>query len=155
MMAQILQQVVKDKNTLVKAVIQILRNASKEEGNQAQLTSLEQEKAAIQQKKERLLEMSLNETISMEEFKQWNDQYNTQLQKLQTQEAMLQEESQKKRLTSQNLAKIKRALEEELSFQGERNHALVGKISDRIVVKKKSTQEVIWLDVQLRNGIFC
>ena len=149
-MAQILQQVIKDKNTLVKTVIQILRNASKEEGNQAQLTSLEQEKAAIQQKKERLLEMSLNETISMEEFKQWNDQYNTQLQKLQTQEAMLQEEAKKKRLTSQNLAKIKKALEEELSFQGEGNNTLVGKILDRIVVKKRSTEEMVLLDIYLK-----
>lgn len=152
MMAQILQQVIKDKNTLVKTVIQILRNASKEEGNQAQLTSLEQEKAVIQQKKERLLEMSLNETISMEEFKQWNDQYNTQLQKLQTQEAILQEEAKKKRLTSQNLAKIKKALEEELSFQGEGNNTLVGKILDRIVVKKRSTEKVVLLDIYLKIG---
>ena len=57
-----------------------------------------------------------------------------------------------KRLTSQNLAKIKKALEEELSFQGEGNNTLVGKILDRIVVKKRSTEEMVLLDIYLKIG---
>ena len=152
LMASVLSQVLWDREAIVNTVLQVLQAAGKKEDSQTRRNCLTQEKALLQQKKERLLEMNLNGTISLEEFKQWNDQCNAQLQTLLSQEAALQEEEPRKGLTSQNLGEIKKALEEELSFQGRENHGLVGKLLKRIVVKQESTPEAVRLEISLNTG---
>ena len=51
-----------------------------------------------------------------------------------------------------NEAEIWRALDRELSFEGEPNPALLTTILEKIVVKKGSTKEEIHLDIYLKLG---
>ena len=51
-----------------------------------------------------------------------------------------------------DLAEIRRCLEQELSFDGEPNEALLTTILEKIVVKKGSTREEIHLDIFLKLG---
>ena len=96
--------------------------------------------------------MSIAGAITVEEFKSRNDGFNEQLQKQQEQIAFLQEEAQKSAISTQQLDKIKTALERELSFESRVNSELVTTILDHIVAKRGSTKEEVHLDIYLKFG---
>lgn len=113
---------------------------------------MEEELSAIQAKKDRLLEMSIEGVISMVEFKQRNDGFNQQIKVLEQKRTTLQLEAEKGQRTAAQLDEIRTALEEELDFRNGVNSALVTTILDKIAVKKGSTKEVLHLDICLKFG---
>ena len=113
---------------------------------------MEEELSAIQAKKDRLLEISIEGVISMAEFKQRNDGFNQQIKVLEEKRTTLQLEAEKGQRTAAQLEEIRTALEEELDFRNGVNSALVTTILDKITVKKGSTKEVLHLDIRLKFG---
>ena len=151
-MAQIFDQLVQNKQAIIDAAVGIIQSVPGDHDYERDLLRMEEEMSAIQAKKDRLLEMSIAGAITVEEFKSRNDGFNAQLQKQQAQIASLQEEAKKSTISTQQLDKIKAALERELSFEGGINSALVTTILDHIVVKKGSTKEAVRLDINLKFG---
>lgn len=113
---------------------------------------MEEDLSALQTKKDRLLEMSIEGVITMAEFKQRNDGFNQQAKALEEKRTALQAEAEKGQQTAAQLEEIRSVLEQELSFQNGVNSALVTTILDKIVVKKGSTREVLRLDIYLKFG---
>ena len=64
----------------------------------------------------------------------------------------LQAEEEKSRCSKEQLAAIKAAVEQELSFSSGINSSLVTTILDHIVVRRESTKENICLDIHLKFG---
>ncbi len=151
-MADIFNQLARNKQAIIDAVLAVLQAVPDEHDYAQDLRRMEEELSAIQAKKDRLLEMSIEGVITMAEFKQRNDGFNQQVQTLEEKRTALQLEAEKGRRTTGQLEGIRIALEEELSFQKNINSALVITILDKITVKKCSTREVLHLDIYLKFG---
>ena len=151
-MAQIFDQLAQDKSAIVDAVMKVIQAVPNEHDYRQDVKRVEAEQDAIQAKKDRLLEMSIEGALSTAEFKQRNDVFNDQLHELERQLESLQAEEEKSQISAEQMGTIKTALEEELSFQNGINSALVTTILDHIVVKKGSTKKEVHLDIYLKFG---
>ena len=96
---------------------------------------------AIHAKKDRLLELSMADALTVSEFKKRNEAFNQQLRSLETQLATIQIEEQRQKESSLDMDKIRQALERELSFEDGINSELVATILEKVVVKRESTKE--------------
>lgn len=152
MMAGIFDQLAQDRQAIVDAVVTVLQSVPDEHDYTQEIRHIEEELSAIQAKKDRLLEMSIEGVISMTEFKQRNDGFNEQMTILEGRRAALRAEAEKDRRTPAQLEEIRAALEQELSFSNSINSALVTTILDKVVVKKGTTKEELHLDIHLKSG---
>lgn len=151
-MADIFNQLAQNKEAIIDAVVAVLQSVPDEHDYTQDIRRIEEELSSLRAKKDRLLEMSIEDAISTAEFKQRNDGFNQQAQALEERLEALQAEAEKGRRTAEQLEEIRAALERELSFQNGINSALVTTILDKIVVKKDSTKERIHLDIHLKFG---
>ncbi|WP_297980301.1 recombinase family protein [uncultured Oscillibacter sp.] len=151
-MADIFNQLARNKQAIIDAVVTVLQSVPDEHDYAQDLRRVEEDLSAIQAKKDRLLEMSIEGAITMAEFKGRNDGFNEQIKTLEEKRSAIQAESEKGRRTAARLEEIRSVLDRELSFQNGINSALVATILDHIVVKKCSTREVLHLDIHLKFG---
>ena len=151
-MAQIFDQLARDKSAIVDAVMKVIQAVPNEHDYRQDAGRIEAELSAIYAKKDRLLEMSIEGALSTAEFKHRNDAFNQQIHELERQMELLKAEEEKSQISVEQLGKIRAALEAELSFQNGVNSALVATILDHIVVKKGSTKEEVHLDIYLKFG---
>ena len=151
-MADIFNQLTQNKQAIIDAVVTVLQSVPDEHDYAQDIRRIEADLSAVQAKKDRLLEMSIEDVISTAEFKQRNDGFNQQAQALEERLEALRAEAEKGQRTTAQLGEIRAALERELSFQNGVNSALVTTILDKIVVKKTSTREEIHLDIHLKSG---
>lgn len=151
-MAHIFTQLAQNKQAIIDALIKVIQSVPDEHDYVQDAQHIQEDIAAIQAKKDRLLEMSIEGIISMAEFKQRNDGFNEQIEMLKSRLTILQIEAEKGRKITEQLGAIRADLEQELSFQNGINSALVTTILDHIVVKKGSTKEEIHLDIHLKFG---
>ncbi len=151
-MADIFDQLARNKQAIIDAVVTVLQSVPDEHDYAQDLRRIEEELSAIQAKKDRLLEMSIEGVISTAEFKQRNDGFNEQIKTLEEKLSVIQMESEKGKQTTAQLGEIRTALEQELAFQNGIDSALVTTILDHIVVKKSSTKEVLHLNIHLKFG---
>ena len=154
-MADIFDQLVQNKQAIIDAVVTVLQSVPDEHDYAQDIRHIEEDLSAIQAKKDRLLEMSIEGVISTAEFKQRNDGFNEQAKVLEERLAVLQSEAEKGQQTTAQLQEIRSALEEELTFQNSVNSVLVTTILDKIEVKKGSTKEELHLDIYLKFGGPC
>lgn len=154
-MASIFNQLAQNKPAIIDALVKVIQSVPDEHDYIQDAQRVQEDIAAIQSKKDRLLEMSIEGIISMAEFKQRNDGFNQQVEALEDRLTALQAEAEKGQKAAEQLGEIRSALEQELSFQNDINSALVTTILDHIVVKKSSTKEEIHLDIHLKFGDPC
>ena len=151
-MAQIFDQLAQNKQAMIDAVVTILQSIPDEHDYAQDIRHIEEDLSAIQAKKDRLLEMSIQGVITLAEFKLRIFGFNQQAQALEERLEALRAEAEKGQRTTAQLEEIRTALEQELSFKNGVNSALVTTILDKIVVKKASTKEEIHLDIHLKFG---
>ena len=151
-MARIFNQLAQNKKAIVDAVLKVIQSVPDEHDYQRDIQRLEDEASAINAKKDHLLEMSMAEAITIQEFKRRNDTFNDQLKVLEEQIEALRLDETKSRRPVEQLNEIRAALEAELTFRNGVNSALVTTILDHIVVKKESTRQEIYLDIHLKFG---
>ena len=100
MMAGIFDQLAQDRQAIVEAVVTVLQSVPDEHDYTQEIRHIEEELSAIQAKKDRLLEMSIEGVISMAEFKQRNDGFNEQMTILEGRRAALRAEAEEDRWRS-------------------------------------------------------
>ena len=151
-MADIFTQAIKDKNTIIESLLAILHSIPQEVDYTAVKRRMEDEMAAIGGKKDHLLELSIAGAMTMAEFKSRNETFNQQLQTLETQLATICIEEKKQKNAAPDFARIRTALDKELSFAEGINSHLVATVLEKAIVKKESTKEEIHLDIFLKFG---
>ena len=77
-MSHIFNQLIQNKQAIVDTLIHVLQSVSREHLYEQDITYMEETLSAIHKKKDRLLEMSIDGILSMEEFKIRNDTFNEQ-----------------------------------------------------------------------------
>ena len=151
-MAGIFDHLVKNRQAVIDAIVTVLQAVPDELDYTQDIRRIEEDLSSLQAKKDRLLEMSIEGIITTTEFKQRNDGFNQQARVLEERLEALRTEMDKGRRTAAQLEEIQSVLQQELSFQNGVNSALVTTILDKIVVKKGSTKEVVYLDIYLKFG---
>ena len=151
-LAEIFTQMVKDRNIIIDSLLAVLQSVPQEVDYSKAAARVEDEMAALNAKKDRLLELNLDGAISNTEFKTRNDGFNHQLQTLEAQLATIRAEERRQKESALDTDQIRRALEKELSFENGINSNLVSTILDRVIVKKESTKQEIRLDIFLKLG---
>ena len=150
-MADIFSRVMKNKETIIESLLAILKGIPREADYSKRRQQAEDEAAAIRAKKDRLLELSMAEALTVAEFKSRNEAFNRRLRALEAQLASICAE-EKQQASAMDTEKIRQALDRELSFADGINAALVAAILEKAVVKKESTKEEIHLDIFLKLG---
>ncbi|MBU5627676.1 recombinase family protein [Oscillibacter sp. MSJ-2] len=151
-MAHIFDQLAQNKQAIVDAVVKVIQSVPDEHDYGRDVLRIEEDLSAIHAKKDRLLEMSMAEAITINEFKRRNDGFNEQIRGLEERLELLKAEEQKSKRSVEQLDKIKAALEQDLSFENGIHSELVTTILDHIVVKTGSTREEVHLDIHLKFG---
>lgn len=154
-MAHIFDRLVRNKQTIVDAVMTLIRSVPDGHDYARDALRIGEDLSSIHAKKDRLLELSIAEAITTEEFKRRNDGFNQQIARLKQRLEALRAEEQKSKRPAEHLEQIRAALERELSFAGSVNSELVTTILDHIVVRKDSRKELLHLDIHLKSGDPC
>lgn len=151
-MARIFAGLLKDRETIIEALLTVLQKAPREVDYGKAKRRVEEEMSQLNAKKDRLLELSIAGALSVTEFKHRNDGFNAQLQTLEAQLTTIQAEEEKSRGEEMDVAEIRRALDRELTFAEGINSALVAAILDKMIMKQGSVKEEIRLDIYLKPG---
>ncbi len=151
-LAEIFRRMMRDRDAVIDSLLAVLQRVPGAVDYPKAAARVEEEMAAVNMKKDRLLELNLDGAISNAEFKSRNDGFNLQLQTLETRLATIRAEERRQKESTPDAEKIRRALERELSFENGINSRLAATILDKVIVRKESTKNAIHLDIHLKLG---
>lgn len=151
-LSDIFKELVRDKEKIIDSLVTVLTNIPKEVDFGKLRCQVENEMEDLERKKNRLLDLSIAGALTVEEFKERNDAFNAQILECQGKLTAIRQEEESRSSEELDIPAIRRALDEALSFTGEIDTALVATILDKVVVKKESTKDNIYLDIFLKLG---
>lgn len=105
---------------------------------------------SILKRKDKLLDLSIEERISGEEFSQRNDRFNEEIAKLRLRLEELEEEKRKNQATLQSIDVLRQAITEELSFADGFSVGVVDAFLDRVVVHPQTEKNTVQVSVYLK-----
>ena len=151
-LSDIFKELVRDKEKIIDSLVTVLTNIPKEVDFGKLRCQVENEMDDLERKKNRLLDLSIAGALTVEEFKERNDAFNAQIQECQGKLTAIRQEEENQTSEELDIPAIRRALDEALRFTGGIDTALVATILDKVVVKKESTKDTIYLDIFLKLG---
>ncbi len=151
-MARIFSDMCVNKELIISTFMTLIKSVPDEHDYSRDILRLEEDLAAVNAKKDRLLEMSMAEAITIAEFKKRNDGFNKDIQKIEEKLEALRLEEGKSRRTADDFNKIRAVLENELSFRNGIDSELASTVLDRVIVKKDSEKSNVHLEIHLKLG---
>ena len=151
-LSDIFKELVRDKEKIIDSLVTVLTNIPKEVDYGKLRCQVENEMEDLGRKKNRLLDLSIAGALTVEEFKERNDAFNVQILECHGKLTTIRQEEENQSSEELDIPAIRRALDEALRFTGETDTALVATILDKVVVKKESTKDNIYLDIFLKLG---
>lgn len=151
-LADLFQKTIKNKEKIIRLVLNSIADTAQKVDNSAQIGRLEAQLKQVDEKKDKLLELSMENAITIHEFKQRNGRFNEQIAVFEKQLIILRQQEQQSKITSIEPAVLETALWEELNFTNGVNSEVAAAILDHIVVLKESSNKQIYLEIYLRLG---
>ena len=151
-LSDIFKELVRDKEKIIDSLVTVLTNIPKEVDYGKLRCQVENEMDDLERKKNRLLDLSIAGALTVEEFKERNDAFNAQILECQGKLTAIRQEEENRTSEELDIPAIRQALDQALSFTGDIDTALVATILDRVVVKRESTKDNIYLDIFLKLG---
>ena len=151
-LSEIFRELVWDKQKIIDSLVTVLTNIPKEVDYGKLRCQVENEMDDLERKKNRLLDLSIAGALTVEEFKERNDSFNAQIAECQGKLAPIRQEAESRTSEALDIPAIRQALDEALRFTGEIDTALVATILEKVVVKRESTRDDIYLDIFLKPG---
>jgi len=151
-LAEVFQKVYKSKDKIIRFVIDSIADAAHKVDNSVQIGHIEAQIKQLEDKKDKLLDLSVEGAITIKEFKERNNRFNSQISALGEQLLALRQQEQQSKITEVDPALLEKALWEELNFTNGISSEVVAAILDHIVVREESNDKQIYLEVYLRLG---
>lgn len=151
-LAEQFQKLVKHQRQIIRMVLDSVTNTQKKEDHSKEIARLQAQIQQLENKKEKLLELSMAEAITMQEFKKRNSRFNEQITTLQTQTISLQQQEQQKQIAATDTAALEKALWVDLNCKEPIQSEVVATILDHAVVCEDSDDKHIHLELYLRLG---
>ena len=146
------QKLVKNQKQIVRLVMDSVSSVQQKRDYSGQITQLNTQISQLEGKKDKLLELSIANAITIQEFKKRNNRFNEQIADMQEQMISLQKLEENGSAAGVDLSAIEKALWQELSFQDTVSTEVVAAILDHVVVCEGSTKQKIDLELYLRLG---
>ena len=146
------QKLVKNQKQIVRLVLDSVSSVQQKRDYSGQITQLNTQISQLEKKKDKLLELSIANAITIQEFKKRNNRFNEQIADMQEQMISLQKLEENGSAAGVDLSAIEKALWQELSFQDTISTEVVAAILDHVVVCEGSTKRRIDLELYLRLG---
>ena len=137
-MADIFNDLYADKSRLVAQTLELIQSIEPPKED------FSREIVLLRRKKEKLLELSLDDIITKQEFQRRNNELNTQLAAFETRE--------EKATQGLDMPRIRALLEQELLLQKPINSGLAASIVDKIIVHNTGDRQRAKLDIHLKMG---
>ena len=151
-LSDIFKELVRDKEKIIESLVTVLTNIPKEVDYGKLRCQVENEMDDLERKKNRLLDLSIAGALTVEEFKERNDAFNAQILECQGKLTAIRQEEESRSSEELDIPAIRQALDRALSFTGDIDTALVATILDRVIVKRESTKDNIYLEIFLKLG---
>ena len=146
------QKLVKNQKQIIRLVLDSISGVQQKRDYSGQITQLEAQIAQLEGKKDKLLELSIANAITIQEFKKRNNRFNEQIADMQEQMISLQKLEENGQTASVDLSIIEKALWQELAFKDTISTEVVAAILDHVIVCEGSTNQQINLELYLRLG---
>ena len=146
------QKLVKNQKQIIRLVLDSISGVQQKRDYSGQITQLEAQIAQLEGKKDKLLELSIANAITIQEFKKRNNRFNEQIADMQEQMISLQKLEENGQTASVDLSMIEKALWQELAFKDTISTEVVAAILDHVIVCEGSTNQQINLELYLRLG---
>ena len=151
-LADLFQKVVTEKKQIIRLVLDSVGESACGVDYSAQIGRIEVQISQIEEKKDKLLELSMADAITLQEFKERNGRFNRQISALEEQRMTLCQQEQMQKSTEVDHKLLEKALWEELDFTNGIQSEVVATILDHIVVLEQSDDQQIYLEIYLRLG---
>ena len=148
-LAKVFERVTDEKSSAMQEYIRELKDFAEQQDHSAELETLEGQISALADKKEKLLELTLDGALSNAEFKKRNEQYNEKIKDLEERCSGLKNAGRDLAERIRRVEKLSKTIEQQWNancgFSREMSRALV----DHIVVDADETNTKIYLDIVL------
>ena len=151
-MADLFQKMITNQKEIVQLVLRSISESERKVDYSAQIEHLRGQVQQLSVKKEKLLELSVADAITLQEFKVCNNRLNDQISDLERQIKVLQQQEEENGLTKVDPKVLEKALWEELQFEESVHSEVVASILERVVVCEGSNDKEIHLEIYLRLG---
>lgn len=151
-LADLFEKVVTEKKQIVRLVLDSVAETACGGDSSVRIGRIEVQIHEIEEKKDKLLELSMADAITLQEFKERNGRFNRQISALEEQRLALRRREQMQKSAEVDPKLLEKALWEELNFTNGVHSEVVAAILDHIVVSEQSDDKQIYLEIYLRLG---
>ncbi|MCK9443148.1 MAG: recombinase family protein [Tissierellaceae bacterium] len=151
-MSVVFNSIFKDKNKYYDKIVNMISKYIQETSYDKDIKTLIGEIEGLKKKKDKLLELVVNEFIDNDEFKKRNDEYNLQIQTKQEQVKKYEVMNDQKYNVKEQLLQIKKVLEREYNFDGFVNDEMIDTFLDKIEISNGEIKNTLNIDIILKAG---
>lgn len=149
-MREVYNQIVCEKTTIVNELIELYKEGGSTKAIAKSKHKVQSDINAILAKKDKLLDLVMDDRLSNEEFEQRNNAFNRQIEELRTKLDDLDEEERKSLDFKESIENLRSSIANELDFSDELGKNVVDSFIDKIVVYKGVAENEIDLKIFLK-----
>jgi DNA invertase Pin-like site-specific DNA recombinase len=148
----ILENVIDQKSVIIDGLLALYEKAHSQHDYNVEIKGIEQKQERIRQKKDKLLELSIDGFITKQEYQKRNEELNNNIYALNNELDIIDEEIRKAKLIKSDMDYIKQEMLKETNFSGDISD-FVNLLIDRVYVSKiDNDRNRIKLDIILKFG---
>jgi len=148
----VLENIINQKDIVISGLMKLYEKAHSGHDYKSEIASIKQKQEKIRQKKDKLLELSIDGLITKQEFHERNQELNVQIEKLKNDIEIIDDEIRKNNLVKNNMDYIKKELAKEITFDSNTSD-FVNLLIEKVYVSKiDNDRGKIKLDIVLKFG---
>jgi len=149
-MGEVFDKTVYNKKDIVNELIEIYSQSGGAKAIGKARHKIQSDIDAVYLKKEKLLDLSLDNRISNEEFEQRNNIFNSQIESFKKKLLELDEEEKRSLEQKESIENLRFSIEKEMKFTDELGKNVFDSLIDKIIVAKGKEEDEIDLKIQLK-----
>ena len=149
-MREVYSQIVCEKTTIVNELIELYKEGGSTKAIAKTKHKIQSDINSILAKKDKLLDLVMDDRLSNEEFEQRNNAFNRQIEEMRARLSELEEEERKSLDFKESIETLRASIANELDFSDELGKNVVDSFIDRIVVYKSNAENEIDLKIFLK-----
>ena len=149
-MKEVYSQIICEKTSIINDLIELYKESGSTKAIVKQKIKTESDINVILAKKDKLLDLVMDDRISNEEFEQRNNAFNEQIEELKARLSELSEEERKSLDLKESIESLRGAISNELDFTDNISKNVVDSFIDKIVVFKGDAENEINLKIFLK-----
>lgn len=149
-MSEVYNQIVCEKTTIINELIELYKDSGSTKAIAKSRHKIKSDINAILAKKDKLLDLVMDDRLSNEEFEQRNNSFNKQIEELKLKLSALREEEKKSLDLKESIEGLRENIANELDFTEDIGKNVVDSFIERIVVYKSDVENQIDLKIFLK-----